>query len=181
MKKFLIVLVFIIIMPVLAFARPSGFGIGVVYQCELEWHEDFAFYGNILGLSLKMPGSHMHMGIYFRSSENALNFSITGDRLIASNYFGSSNTLGYFIGIGAYFGFGHYKHFPEGESSYNTAALNVGARVPFGMSLFPVPFLELFGAITPRLGLDILLGGGGDTLQYPVGGVGFDFGLRLWL
>jgi len=180
MKKILLILALAVILPAGVFAHPSGFGIGVVYQYDLGFYDGLSTHGGSVGLSLKTPSSPVYLGIYFSAKDDYINFNLTGDRFMIDNYLGKESMLCFFIGVGGYFRFG-FTNYDEGDNQ-NSANVGVGARIPIGIGFFPLSFMEFFAAVTPSLGLELVMEKNIENpLRFPVGRLGFDLGFRLWL
>jgi hypothetical protein len=173
MKKLVLVLVLTVILAVGAFAEhPGGWGIGIVGQGHLDWN---GFSGSPgAALSLKVPQKPIFWGISARIKNSYFGVSATGDYYIIDKSLMPEINLGWYLGIGGYAGFYHVS----GDSSYN--GLGVGARVPIGIYIIPVSFIEVFIDVAPSLGLGIYLGNK-SGLELPAGGLGADLGIRFWL
>jgi len=173
MKKLALVLVFLVILAVGAFAEhPGGWGIGIVGQSHFDWN---GFAGSPgAALSLKAPQKPIFWGVSARIKNNYFGVSVTGDYYLIDKRLTPDINFGWYLGIGGYAGFYHVG----GDSNYN--GLGVGARVPIGIYVFPVNFFEVFIDIAPSLGLGINFGDKGG-LELPAGGLGADLGVRFWL
>ena len=173
MKTLVLVLVFLVILAVGAFAEhPGGWGIGIVGQSDFEW-DGFAGYGGA-ALSLKVPQLPIFWGISARIKNNYFGINVTGDYYIIDKRLTSGINFGWYLGISGYAGFYHVG----GDSNYN--GLGVGARVPIGIYIIPVRFFEVFLDVAPSLGLGVNFGGV-NGFDLPAGGLGADLGVRFWL
>jgi hypothetical protein len=172
MKKLVLVLAFLVILAVSAFAEhPGGWGIGIVGQGHLDWN---GFKGSSgAALSLKMPQKPLFWGISARIMKDYFGVSATGDYYIIDKRLIPDINFGWYFGIGGYAGFYHV-----GGDNYS--GLGVGARVPIGIYIIPVNFFEVFIDVAPSLGLGIYLGNK-SGLELPAGGLGADLGVRFWL
>jgi len=169
-----------------AFAdHPSGFGVGVVGQ--YGWGSGGGL-GNV-GLSLKIPAFPVYWAINFGADSNYFAIGLTGDYYMIDQAL-PVPTLHWFLGVGGFFNFFAYN-----ETFYNSikasySHINLGARVPIGLSWQPLPLLEIWIDIAPSLGLFIDSEGkytynnvnytfhkGGAGLFW---GIPLELGLRLW-
>ena len=173
MKKLILVLAFLLILTIGAFAEhPGGGGIGIVGQSHFEWKEFKGSPG--AALSLKMPEKPVYWGINVRLNGSDFWVSVTGDNYIVDKRLLPDINLGWYLGVGAYAGFFHVG----GDSSYSS--LGGGARVPIGIYVFPMSFFEVYVDVAPSLGLEILFGNKSGP-YFPAGGLGADLGIRFWL
>jgi hypothetical protein len=155
MKRFVFVLALAAIIATgTAFAdHPKGFGIGVVGNYS------FAGFGGMGGgLSLKFPGIPIYWALNLGFGENYLGFGITGDSyLIDKNLAGP---LHWFFGLGGYFSY--YGYTVKGISGFvdehTYSWMYGGVRVPIGLSLQPIPLLEIFIDVAPSIGVGIYSG-----------------------
>ena len=173
MKKLVLVLVFMFILAIGAFAEhPGGWGIGIVGQSHFFGNELAGNWGG--ALSLKAPQKPIFWGINARIKNNYFGVSVTGDYYLIDKRLIPDINFGWYLGIGGYAGFYHVG----GDGNYN--GLGVGARVPIGIYVFPVRFFEVFIDLAPSLGLGVNFG---DEigLKIPAGGLGADLGVRFWL
>jgi hypothetical protein len=165
--------------------HPKSIGIGVVGS--YGW-------GGGMGaaLSLKLPVLPIFWGVNadFASSDRESSFSIglSGDKYLIDAVLVNSIGLHWYLGIG---GWGNlYSHtWKVLSKEYTATSFGFGARVPIGLSWQPIPLLEVFLDIVPRLGIafspetkddsgKVLREGGAD---FPVFGIPLELGVRLWL
>ena len=174
MKKIALVLVLALFLAVgSAFAQhPSGWGIGVLGQYGGEWSGGPGYGG--IALSLKPASSSIFWGINVHIDKPNFGFSLTGDRYIIDTIFVPGVNLGFYLGLGGYAGLGVAK---------NYFSLGFGARLPIGLYILPVEFLEVFAGFVPRLGVDFYLGKDApdDIVDFPATNWSVEFGIRLWL
>jgi len=152
------------------FAQPSGLGIGVLWQQQVGFGID-GIGASGVSLSLKLPGSPIFWGVNLGIGENYFGLGIQGDHYLV--YRPITGYLYWYLGLG---GWGTF-HVWTGNTGY--MGLGLGARVPIGISLQPVNFLEVFIDAAPSLGGRVDFGKHGGfkfVTSIPLG-----FGIRLWL
>ena len=178
MKKFVFVAVLAIILAVGAFAEhPSGWGIGVVGQYNWEWD---GFYGaGGAALALKAPQYPIFWGINARLGLSYFNAGVTGDYYIVEGTIIDSLNFCWYVGLGGYANF--YSHFNNYNSNNNYTGVGLGARVPGGVYIMPLSFIEVFMDLAPSLGLGLKFRNSKVTPYFPSGSLGFDIGVRFWL
>jgi hypothetical protein len=167
MKRLILVLVlFAIISTSAAFAdHPKGLGIGLVYGTSSSWGA--GNWGNgYYGLSLKVPAVPVFWGIHLRVTNDFFALGLMGDKYFIDSALVKDIGLHWFLGLGLY---GNIAFASE------SASFGFGARLPIGLSWQPVNVLELFLNLAPSLGINV------NPLDFPAGGLGAEFGIRLWL
>jgi len=170
MKKLVLVLALTVILAVGAFAdHPSGWGIGVVGQSDFAW-DGFAGHPGA-ALSLKAPQLPIFWGINARIWSDVLGLNVTGDYYLIDKTLVPDVNFGWYFGLGGQVGFYHVG------SGYNW--VEVGARAPIGIYIIPLSFLEVFLDVAPSLGLGVNFGNR-TGLEFPLGGIGADVGIRFW-
>jgi len=187
MKKFVMVLVLAVVIATgTAFAsHPKGTGLGVAW-----------FYPGGVGLSLKLPSVPIFWAIsmdFWTGDYNShFNLNVSGDYYMIDDKLGGP--VHWFLGIGGYFSLNTWSntdHYYGIDHDYNGTNVAFGARVPIGISIQPIPLLEIFLDIGPHLG--IVINGeqsytyNGNKHVVNHGGAGMDgniffleLGLRLW-
>jgi opacity protein-like surface antigen len=165
MKKFLLIIIFAVILTGgTVFAQSQdGLGIGVVGTAGGAWGSGFGYGG---ALSLKLPSVPVYWGISLDIWDGGMWLGVTGDFL---NFFYSPLVKN--IGLNWFLRFGLYGKIWIGKDD---VSLGVGARLPVGLSWQPFHFLELFLDVAPSLGVSI------NPLHFPSGGWPIELGLRLW-
>jgi len=163
MKKVLLVIALAAIIATgTAFAdHPSGFGIGVQGGYSGAWG-GAGFGGG--ALSLKLPGIPIFWAIRADIMDGSFGLGISGDY-----YFIDARIAGplhWYLGAG--FGLG----FSISDSFFG---LGLSARLPIGLSIQPIPLLEIFLQAVPSLGVSVV-----PEFHFPYGGWGGDLGIRLW-
>jgi len=164
--------------------HPSGFGIGVVGQ--YGWGAGGGSGGG--GLSLKIPSIPIFWAVNLGLSTEHFAIGLTGDYYMIDQPL-SVPTLNWFLGLGGFFNFYTYNNtYYSIKTSYTS--INVGARVPIGLSWQPISLLELWIDLAPSLGLFIDSDGKytyqGRETTWHTGGAGFywvmplELGIRLW-
>ncbi|MDR0669089.1 MAG: hypothetical protein LBF95_03310 [Treponema sp.] len=119
-----------------------------------------------LGLSLKLSGLPLFWGVtaYFGDPflmNVSADYYLIDDDLVKDGSF----NLDWFFGIG---GFGRFY------ISSNDFAVDLGLRLPIGLSWHIINNVELFADVVPGLGISLQ----GNPLDWTWGG---ELGLRLWL
>ena len=164
MKKFLLVFALVAILTAgTAYAdHPGHLGIGIVGGYYGGWNGGGS---PNWGLSLKLPVIPVFWGVWIPSFADPLVLHVTGDSYIFDLKLVPPINLHWYLGLGGYVGLGFY----------DKLAIDLGVRVPIGLSWQPVKFLELFFEVAPSFGVHIhekaTFGGG-----WPLG-----LGLRLWI
>jgi len=188
-KKLLIVLVLATVLATgTVFAdHPSGLGIGLV--------GNYAFAGNAGsggGLSLKIPSLPIFWTIDAVIIPDAFGIGLAGDYYFIDKSLLPSANLHWFFGAG---GFLTWVSVNVKRTLYEYSAndLDIGVRIPVGLSWQPIPLLEIFAAFVPKLGVHIA---GGYDVKYPTlpsynyskdgkaefyWGIPIEIGARLWL
>jgi len=173
-KKLASVFVLAALISVNAFAdHPSGWGVGLVGQGGFAW-DGFAGSGGA-AFSLKAPRLPIYWGINLDIRQHGFGLGVTGDSYIIDETIVSKTNFGWFMGLGVYASFYSYNY----QSTYWTS-IRGGARVPIGIYVLPVDFLELFFDLAPSLGVGFYFGDYDDAFHFPEGGIGADFGIRFW-
>ncbi|MCL2609879.1 MAG: hypothetical protein FWD94_08265 [Treponema sp.] len=136
-----------------AYAQPSGFGIGVLWQQQIGLG-NYGVGNSGPSLSLKLPGSPIFWAVNLGIGDNYFGLGIQGDHYLV--YRNIAGPVYWYLGL--------------------------GARLPIGISIQPVNFLEIFVDAAPSLGVRIDFGSGDHSgVRFPVAGVPLGFGIRLWL
>ena len=173
MKKISLVLVLFFLLAIgSAFAQhPDGWGVGVLGQYGGGWSGGPGYGG--VALSLKPSSSQFYWGINVEIKKSYFAFNLTADHYFIDRIFVPDINLGWYLGLGGYVGLGiAEKYF----------GLGFGARLPIGLYILPVDFLEVFLAFIPKLGVNIYLGDDtpDDIIDFPAGGWSIELGIRLW-
>ena len=153
------------------FAVQDGFGIGVVGGFGGGW----GAVGTVAGggaLSLKLPGVPVYWGINLDIWGDGMWVGLTGDfiHLIDNKPIVKAIALNWFIRGGLY-----GKVFIGGSS----LGLDIGARLPIGLSWQPIKLIELFLDVAPSIGLGMSFNPDGVGLGVGGGWAG-ELGIRLW-
>jgi hypothetical protein len=171
MKKITMTLLLVIIISASAYAaRPTGWALGIVGQYNLAWDGFEGAPG--AALSLKISRIPILWGINLDLPRNGFGVSLTGDRYLIER----GRIFGWCMGIGAYAGVLSYS-----DTLTEWTSIRAGARIPIGLYIFPVSFLELFANLAPNLGVGLYFGDYPERFEFPEGGLGLDIGLRFWL
>jgi len=179
-KKLFVFVLAVVIAGGTAFAdHPKGTGIGVV-----------GFYPGGAGLSLKLPSVPIYWAVslgFYSGYDSYLSLNVSGDYYMIDNKL--VGPLHWFLGVGGFLGFNTFTNNYH-NVDYSWTDLAFGARVPIGLSVQPIPLLEIFLDIAPSLGLGIngeqAYTYNGNKYVNKKGGVGLYFalpielGLRLW-
>jgi len=170
MKRIILVLVlFTIIATGSAFAdHPKGIGVGVFYGTSSSWGARGWGYGyghGYYGLSLKVPSIPIFWGINMRITEGYFQLGLMGDKYFIDQVLVKDVGLNWFLGLGLYGNVAFWN---------DTSSFAFGARLPIGLSWQPIKPLEIFLNLAPSLGIHI------NPLDFPNGGFGAEFGIRVW-
>jgi len=185
MKKILITILLALILATgSVFAdHPKGFGIGITGNYGIGWG------GAGTALALKFPGVPVFWTANLGFDSDFTRIGITGDNYLIDQKLAS--VLHWYLGLGGWFDYYSKKASWFGKEYY-AASFGFGARLPIGLSLQPVPILEVFLEAAPSLGILIkteakykdFLGfehvwqeSGTD---FPAWGVPVVLGLRFW-
>jgi len=164
MKRiFLVLVLFTIISAGSAFAdHPKGIGVGILYGGTSSWNG--WGWGGFYGLSLKVPSIPIFWGIHMNVEEHFFSLGLMGDKYFIDQALVKDIGLHWFLGLGLYANIVFFKE----------AMFGFGARLPIGLSWQPVKPLEIFFNLSPSLGVQI------NPIHIPAGGLGAEFGIRLW-
>jgi len=160
MKKMSIL--FVLLSLVTVSAAFADTGLGVAYSFG------FDKVGVNSGASLsintpKIPGTVQNIRLTFNGSKY-FNFSVSDDWWVIQEPI--VGDLDLYVGLGFYTGF----TVADGESDFS-----LGARLPIGLTIMPVDFLEFFLEIGPAMGV-----GFEPTVYFPAWYVQAALGARLW-
>lgn len=115
--------------------------------------------GSSVMMSAKFDQLPFLMGLGFASVGNTISFGFTADYwMLNQNLFSFINV---YVGPGLYIG-------------YNQS-LQIGGRIPIGLNVFPVKWLEGFLEIAPTLSIRL-----SDPVQFPLFGFQGAIGARFW-
>jgi hypothetical protein len=156
--------------------HPKGWGIGAMWRG--------GFFGTAAGhggaITFKAPSLPVFWGISFGAGSNSdtsyFSLGLTGDYYFLDQKI--SGPLGWYVGIGGFGDF--YSHSYKYQSkTWTYSYLDLGARLPVGLSLQPLNFLEFFLDIAPSIGLGIDFEG--KDKDYPInGGVYHEGGMGVF-
>ena len=153
MKK-VIAIAFVLIALSAVAASAGNFGIGGAFSMDV-----LSTTGGGAMLSLKIPSVPIVWGIALQGGGDNFNLGLTADWWLYQQ--GLAGALGLYVGPGL------YVSLPDN--------VELGGRVPIGINLYPLNFLELFLEIAPTLvfynnqGIDV-----------PNFGLQGAFGFRFW-
>jgi hypothetical protein len=167
MKKGLLVLALFAIVTIgTVFAdHPDGFGVGVAGRYGIG---DIGGFG--AGLSLKIPSIPIFWGVNYGFNSDYLGIGITGDYYLIDKALVRETGLNWYMGVGGFF---------DTLIADDFIVLDIGTRVPIGISWQPVSLLEVFFGIAPSIGFEIVASGtytGGGIIW----GIPVELGFRLW-
>lgn len=115
--------------------------------------------GSNVMLSVAPPEIPIVFGVGLAIGENTFQVGITADWwLVNQNLFSFVNL---YVGPGLYVGISN--------------GVDLGARVPVGINIWPLDFLEIFLEIAPTLGIQFA-----DPIVFPRFALQGSFGLRFW-
>jgi hypothetical protein len=169
MKKSLLILILMMIIALSgAFAEhPDGWGLGAGYQGAGSFSNPG--YNNGFSIFLKAPQLPVYWAFSGSIRSGVTWITLTGDYYFIDKTLVPEINLGWFLGVGGY-----------GRVLINSGnfALDLGVRVPIGLSWQPMDFLEVFADFAPSIGIWLGLGdNGGLDIG---GGWQFDIGVRFW-
>jgi hypothetical protein len=96
-------------------------------------------FGGGIGLTLKF-GNFPVLGLEWMLAEQASRIGVSCDWWVINNHLGGA--LDYYLGIGGYLGI---------ATGGQTSAIDIGARLPIGLQLWPLDKFEIFGEFAPML------------------------------
>jgi len=186
-KRIVLALALVAVVSMGAFAyRPGGWGVGGGFQFGHNWddHISTRYRANSsLTLFLKAPTVPIYWGLSasvfdwrFGSDETRFGFRVTGDYHLIDSVIFPDIGLGWFLGLGGYLS---YDRRSWGGNSYFNL-VDLGVRVPIGISWIPLDFLEVFGSIAPSLGFYWHNRGWTSDRTGIGGGLQGDLGVRFW-
>jgi hypothetical protein len=175
MKRFILVLLLGLVLLGGAFAQhPEGkWGVGLIGQHHNTWGNGWGGYWGY-SLSLKAPQLPIFWGVNLRIEDNYFGINLSGDKYLYDELLVKDIGLGWFLGVGGYAGIHSYSGFID------YLLLDLGVRVPIGLSWIPAPFFELFIDVVPSLGIGIGFGDAPDKINFPQGSLGAELGIRFW-
>ena len=186
MKKFALILLLGFVLATGAFAEsnhPGGWGVGGGFQFGGAWRNSDIHSG--LALFLKAPQLPIYWGINlnifdweFATDKSYFGLSVTGDYYYFDRPLYAPINLGWYAGGGAYFGF--YSGSTKTPKHSHTT-IDLGVRIPIGLSWQPLDFLEVFLDIAPSVGFYMTLNDPGKNKMGLGGGWQGDLGVRFWL
>jgi len=184
MKKHFLLLALVTLVTSGVFAQhPDGWGVGAGFQLGSRMHSGYS--DLILGASLflKVPQVPIYWGISIDPLEmgneaTALRFMLTGDFKLIHNPLLPSIGLSWFLSAGAYFGLWHQSWDIWPGTSVSGSLIDLGLRVPIGLSLMPGNTFEFFFALVPSAGAYFFTGDF-DGSGFAWGFQG-DIGIRFW-
>jgi hypothetical protein len=164
MMQLIGLLVLIIGMPLYA-DHPDGPAIGVVLGGNFAFSE----IGSSVGASFKLPSIPIFWSASLAFSSDSFGFGVTGDKyLIDSNLISEQSfNLDWYLGAGGYLNMGSFG---------KNTILNIGARVPIGLSWHINKEFELFLSIDPSLGICLA-----PELRFPDFYCAAELGFRYWM
>ena len=161
-RRKLLILLILLMIPVAAFSE-TGLGAAVTYG--LSSNDNHV--GGVLSINTPaIPGTVQNIAFSF--NEDYFNFSLSDDWWVIQENI--ANDLDLYIGLGFYAGVARMES--EGDSNWD---FSLGGRVPVGLTMMPIDFLELFFEIAPAMGL-----GFEPEIYFPAWYVQGALGLRLW-
>jgi hypothetical protein len=158
MKKILIcVLLFALLFSGAVFAKDFAVGLAVTFSMSTL---NQAGNPGVIGL-LKLPSLPVMLGFGGTIGSNATNFYVKADWWLAQGRL--SGMIQYYAGLGVY--------------TIISEQFEIGGRIPVGLQIFPLDFLEVF--LEPSLTVGV--GGiGGNAIDFPVIGFIGELGVRFW-
>ena len=173
MKKLMFIFVLASILAVGAFAdHPSGWAIGPGFQFGNRWDSSYDA-GSSLTLFLKAPQFPIYWGISFDifKLSDWLDLTVTGDYFLIDKRLIPDVNFGWFLGVGGYVNLLLDSDF---------TMFDFGGRLPIGLYIMPLDFLEIFLDIAPSVGFYYQNIKNSDAKTGLGGGWRGDFGVRFW-
>jgi len=157
-KSILFVMLALMIVP----AAFSATGLGAAYT--FGWDKEGSNSGGALSINTPaIPGTVQNVRLTFNGTQY-FSFSVSDDWwVVEKNITGNLNM---YVGLGFYCGYTY-------ADSKNDFSL--GGRVPVGLSIKPIDFLEFFLEVGPAMGV-----GFEPTIYFPSWNVQSALGVRLW-
>ncbi|MDA3957500.1 hypothetical protein [Oceanispirochaeta sp.] len=160
MKKKSIIFILLAILIIPAAYSETGLGAAYTFGMDKEGNNS----GAVLSMSTpSIPGTVLNVRLTFNGSEY-FNFSVSDDWWVVQENI--TGDLDLYIGLGFYTGF---------TMADNNADFSLGGRIPIGLTIKPIDFLEFFMEIAPAMGV-----GFEPTIYFPSWNVQAALGLRLW-
>ena len=153
MKRKIVLLSLILFVSIASFS----FGLGIGVAGGIPIGEGLP--GTNVLLSVKLPDIPIVFGAGFRIDNFAL--GITADWWLIQEPL--VDLLNVYLGPGIYFGY------------IENSTIDLGGRLPIGLNIYPISWLELFLEVAPTLSINLQNG------QFPQFGVQASIGLRFWL
>lgn len=150
-KKLILVALLITLVSISCFSWGIGASVGLDALGGLP--------GTSVMMSAKFDQLPFLMGLGFAIGQDTFSFGFTADYwMLNQNLFSFINV---YVGPGLYLG-------------YNQS-LQIGGRIPVGLNVFPVKWLEGFVELAPTLSIRL-----SDPVQFPVFGLQGAIGARFW-
>ncbi len=174
MKKIALICLFTLV----GMASANALGIGVVYGgSPSSWN--YRGYHNSLGLSLGFGSAErvswelaIRMWFQGKNDNFYMRLAVDADWHVAR--FNIVKWFQLYAGVGPYVKAGFYTHPNVGNTN-----VDIGARVPLGMRFIIASTFDIWLAVVPSLGLDMTFSNSGTAVGFG-GGVGGEFGIRIW-
>lgn len=137
-------------------------GLGAAYT--FGWDKQGNNSGAVLTINTPViPGTVQNVRLTFNGSEY-FNFSVSDDWWVIQEPI--VGDLDVYVGLGFYAGF---------TIANDEADFSLGARLPVGLTIKPIDFLEFFMEVGPAMGV-----GFEPNIYFPAWNVQAALGLRLW-
>jgi hypothetical protein len=168
MKKVMLVFVlFFILAGALSADHPeNNLGLGVMGGWHGNWESLGGWGHGYTAFSLKIPKIPIFWALNLGFSSKYFILGISGDKYLFERDLVSEINLHWMIGLGAWVNLG------LGDAK----GLEVGGRLPIGVSWHILSFLELFTDVAPSLGIKLI-----PDFYFPAGGWPLEIGVRFWL
>ena len=160
MKKKSIVFILLTLFTITAAYSDTGLGAAYTFGMDSEGNNS----GAVLSINTPaIPGTVQNIRLAFNGSEY-FNFIVSDDWWVVEENI--TGKLDLYVGLGFYTGV---------IVTGNDADFSLGARVPIGMTIKPIDFLEFFLEVAPAMGV-----GFKPTVYFPSWNVQAALGMRLW-
>jgi hypothetical protein len=162
MKKIILISTLLLIVGAMSL---SAWGVGAAWLLGVGGDEGVTA-GNAM-LSLKLDQMPIYWGLRFSGTEDSVSIGVIADWLMVRDPL--AGALNIYVGPGL---------FANLSSANDATTLGLGARVPVGLYMFPLDFLEVFLEVAPKI--EIANIGANTDITFPNFGLMGAIGVRFW-
>jgi hypothetical protein len=162
MKKLILISALILIVGTMSL---SAWGIGAAWLLGVGG-DDGVTAGNAM-LSLKVDQLPIYWGLRFSGTSDSVSVGVIADWLMVRETL--ADPLNIYVGPGL---------FAALSSTDDGTTFGLGARVPVGLYIFPLDFLEVFLEVAPKI--EIANIGANTDVTFPNFGLMGGIGVRFW-